>query len=208
MTYMIRNFYLGSLLLFLQSCSYFNFYQETASLIVSTVKPINTEVTNKFYDDFDYSFAKLRIGRSGSLIVVLLSYEDGVYEWVSSDNIILKTNRFGKIISTRGLNSDIFIKKLENKVLDTEENFAYYLDYTNPDLISAFTESKIKDLGYQEFSYLSDTLNVRKFREDVSISKIFWSNSNTYFFYEDRPLYTEQKIHPNIPEIRLTFYLK
>ena len=32
--------------------------------------------------------------------------------------------------------------------------------------------------------------------------------SNTYFFYEDRPLYTEQKIHPNIPEIRLTFYLK
>lgn len=193
-------------ILFLQSCSYFSFYRETAQLIASTVSPDSFEVTKTFYDNFDYSFAKLRIGRSDDLIIVLANYENGLYEWVSSDKVRIITNKFGKIVNTFGLDSDLDIKNYYiNKF---SGNYIFNTSFTSPELNYARTYAEIKLSNRTNFDYLSEEKYIEIFEESISIPSIFWKAKNYYYFDDGRPLFTRQNIHPNIPQIEIEFYIK
>ena len=57
----------------------------------------NYAITREFYEQQEYSFIKVRIGRFEPLIMVLAYVNYGVYEWVGADNSKIYTYK-GKII--------------------------------------------------------------------------------------------------------------
>ena len=58
-------------------------------------KDIN--ISEEFYDQQEYSFAKIKVGRSSPVILSLAFIKDGIYEWVSADEERIYTLN-GKII--------------------------------------------------------------------------------------------------------------
>ena len=101
---MNRNF-LYTLLIVLSSCSVLHDnsgYSEIFGTLKNYALGSNINITEQFIEDFPYSFAIVQIGRSPEIRMVLLSAENNIYEWVSSDKIRIFTKR-GKIIKTIGI---------------------------------------------------------------------------------------------------------
>ena len=86
------------------SCSTFSLSQYTNiySVAKDTVFDANVlEVSAQEYDAFNYSFAKVKIGRSGIAIMTLAGIENDIFTWISSSGEKLQTVN-GKIIKISG----------------------------------------------------------------------------------------------------------
>ena len=75
----------------------------------------NYPITRELYEQQEYSFIKVRIGRFEPLIMVLAYADNGVYEWVGADNSKIYTYK-GKIIELNGFENDIKIQFPRSKI--------------------------------------------------------------------------------------------
>ena len=202
---MIKRFTL--LILLLQSCAVVD-YKDVPALARSILFGApDQEVTDSFYENMPYSFAKIRIGRSRIGFMVLLSIENDIYEWIGSyDERIL--TKHGKIISTSGLDYNInFINSGDSNVNCDNCSATYQIQLDNPEalLIQKVTNSFVKN---EEISLMNQK-SVASYVEKFETIKLRWKGENFYWFNNNgQPIKSVQEIHPTLGKIEITFFYK
>lgn len=170
------------------------------------------EITNEIYQLEEYSFIKVRIGRSSPVIMVLAYINDGIFEWVGSDYSRIYTYN-GKIIELNGFKNDIKIQHPQSKIfnLSSSSGNNYAVDFYNPQLLSL----NVNGENSQEMNdkhLLKRLDNEEKFLEIVEITNaplIKWKAKNYYYFDSSGTIFkTIQDVHPRMPPIDIEFYIK
>ena len=172
------------------------------------------DINQERYDEYEYSFAKIKFNRGPHSIVILAFVEDGIYEWVGKDNVKIFT-KDGRVIKTSGLNTDFEIRSpqnipeiasistpSENKISrflsavdlrslffsdkDTEEVQEYFelIDLYQPDLINAILRTRYS-ARTENIERFGELVNVQEIEQIASIDSIAWSERN-YFYADDK----------------------
>lgn len=192
----MNKIFLYSILIFLNSCSILQIntgYSELFGTIKNYAFNSDVKLTEQFIKDFPYSFAMVKIGRSPSIRMVLLSVDNDIYEWVSSDKIKIFTKR-GKIVKTIGLEFDIeFYDFTSTKEIYFPQTFI--VDFYNPKLYGI----KVKS----DFEIIQNQI-----KESSSYIQIDWNIINLYMLMDGKVSESIQRIHPHFPEIRMQFFIK
>jgi len=215
MIYMIKRSAKYILIFLLSSCSIDLFEQFSYRDIFLFYKgyisgfPSDT-ISKEVFDKYEYSFANVKIGRGAASTVVLAYIKDGVYEWRSNDGIKIYTYN-GMIIETAGFVSDF--KTDAFNILDASSQgtkFITHMAFKNPDLYRSKIENKI--FKHKTHTALIDRLggeiNAEILTHSFSLPIIKWKATNQYYTYEGKVIRSEQYIHPNMPSVRMDFYLK
>ena len=210
MIYMTKKFFISSLILLLSSCTtfsasqYLELYKASKNIFLSNT----TEITQDYYDTFNYSFAQVKIGRGPSAILSLVSIDNGYYEWVSSENIKIITLS-GRIVRTIGLPHDAYRSSALLNNCCTDLSSIEPIRLYSPDL---FGNSLVTNLEIEKnipLSYLEESIQTKLIKESYSLSEINWKGTNLYYFDDSfRPILTLQKIHPYLDEITMQFFYK
>ena len=197
MIFMIRIFII-SLCLIISNCAYISYNQviplaRNAILGVEKIK-----VDDNLIESIDYSFARVNLGRSASVIMILEKIDSqNNYHWISSDSEKLITSN-GKIIKTRDL---IYNFEVINQSFSLEESRGNYdVMLYNP---QAFIEQEflIQDKGQAG--------NLRKYQETIINVPLKTTWKNIYKVnHLNFVTYTKQKIHPNLPMIEMDIFYK
>ena len=205
---------LKSLLLvpLMTSCVNFSSYQE---LFV----PINDLIignkqlsfSDSFYQNQDYSFASFQMGRSEPIMLVLWKVSDYKHYWVDSQENVIVTMK-GKIIQTIGLNHDLSHQAFNPPTYPLESSIKTVglLNFYSPEALGISFNNVIEIHQVQTIDYLSKDIKTNIYRETVDISNVRFKSIN-YYYYSNILGYvvkSTQKIHPFLPEIKMTFYYK
>ena len=171
----------------------------------------NYNITQEYFDAQEYSFLKLRIGRSSPIIMVLAYVNDGIYEWVSADNKKLYTYS-GKVIESRGFMNDFKIQypqsKIKNFLSTLEMNYA--VDFFQPQLFNLNVNTIIvQNTKSSSYMRLNHNELFKGYREDISAPLIGWKAKNYYYYDSEGKIFkTIQNIHPRIPTLDIEYYIK
>ena len=179
------------------SCSFIS-YTEILPVIRSVVIGAeDIEINQSYIDSKEYSFAKIKIGRSSIAILSLAYIKDGVFEWVSSSNERIFTFN-GKIIKTIGLPHNIDILDTYARQGFSSQTVLVALDNPNATVSQS--------LAYQSTVIEGQVI----VEEQVIFNELNLDVTNTYIIDESngRPVSSIQKVHPYLPVISLDFYYK
>jgi hypothetical protein len=171
----------------------------------------NYHITQEDFDNQEYSFLKVRIGRSAAVTMVLAYANDGIYEWVGADNKKLYTFK-GKVIESSGFTNDIKIQYPKSKIKDffnvLEMNYA--VDFFQPQLLNLNVNTMIsQDTKSSSFVRLNNKELFQGYKEIISSPLIGWRASNYYYYDSEGKIFkTIQEIHPRIPPLEIEFYIK
>lgn len=191
---MIKRAQLLILLISLSGCSTVSDLATGYTEIFGNIKNFafkeSLDISQEEIDSFPYSFAMARFGRASFSRIVLASYQNGVFEWVSADGTSLYTLD-GKIIKTIGLSNDVHIA-------------GYIPGCKSQDYIVNFIEPKLFNINLEsKFTIDNDICE-----EVVSYIDINWKTNNQYIYQDKRVTYSNQRIHPFLPELEIYFYIK
>ena len=167
------------------------------------------EITQQIFDEYEYSFIKVRFGKGPHSIMVLAYVEDDVFEWVGEDDSRLFT-RNGRIVKTIGLDHNFEIINPRMNIIDDDTIQYESLNLYNPDLYLATNKSSITSTSARVVYRLGDKLEALKVSEKNVVSSIAWRYKNIYFTSLDsKEVYqSEQHIHPRLPALKIEFYYK
>ena len=192
------------LVLFCTSCAsfdrtYIEYGSTVYSVIVGNNHPTQTQAE---YNGNSYSYAMFQFGRQESAKFVLAYVNNGIYTWVGADMTKIHTDKYGKIVKTEGLDHDMELLNYDKK-----EKYAYVNLY-DPDLLQIeyfFNSTQPKNI---ERTHLENKIISKFEKEKIKVEQIYWSKVNKYYFYNNRPIYSEQYIHPKLPILKISFYFK
>ena len=167
------------------------------------------EIDEDYFKDQKFDSIKVRFGSSRSIIMVLLSSNNGIKEWISSDKIKIYTFN-GKIVKTIGLPNDIELSAFQdmysfNESLSTD---SYTVDFYEPILLSQLAKSEMKSKGAKKIKNVvkgRDQINASYYEEKVYIEGFNWSSKNQFFLLEGNVVMSKQKIHPFLKEISIEY---
>ena len=168
------------------------------------------EISKDVFDKYEYSFANVKIGRGPASTLVLAYIKNGVYEWRSNDGIKIFTFN-GMIIQTIGLESDL--KATHINILDESlegDKHINFIAFKNPDLYRSPVYNKIfKHKSHTtDLKRLGGNINAEIIEHSFNMPIIKWKGNNKYYLYDNSIIRSEQYIHPNIPIVKMDFYLK
>ena len=194
---MIKIFVL-SFCLFVSNCAYISYNQviplaRNAILGVEKIK-----VDENLIESIEYSFARVNLGRSASVIMILEKIDlNNHYHWISSDSEKLITSD-GKIIKTRDL---IYNFEAINYSFNLENSAGYYdVMFYDP---KAFIEQRF------EIKEQESEGNLKMYTETIFNIPLKTSWKNIYKVNDlNFVIYSKQRIHPNLPEIEMDIYYK
>lgn len=197
MIFMIKIFII-SLCLFVSNCAYISYNQviplaRNAILGVEKIK-----VDENLIESTEYSFARVNLGRSASVIMILEKIDsNNNYHWISSDSEKLITSN-GKIIKTRDL---IYNFEAINYSFNLENSDGYYdVMFYDP---KAFIEQRF------EIKEQESEGNLKMYTETIFNTPLKTSWKNIYKVNDlNFVIYSKQRIHPNLPEIEMDIYYK
>ena len=187
-----------SLCLFVSNCAYISYNQviplaRNAILGVEKIK-----VDENLIESTEYSFARVNLGRSASVIMILEKIDsNNNYHWISSDSEKLITSN-GKIIKTRDL---IYNFEAINYSFNLENSDGYYdVMFYDP---KAFIEQRF------EIKEEESEGNLKMYTETIFNIPLKTSWKNIYKVNDlNFVIYSKQRIHPNLPEIEMDIYYK
>ena len=187
-----------SLCLFVSNCAYISYNQviplaRNAILGVEKIK-----VDENLIESTEYSFARVNLGRSASVIMILEKIDsNNNYHWISSDSEKLITSN-GKIIKTRDL---IYNFEAINYSFNLENSDGYYdVMFYDP---KAFIEQRF------EIKEQESEGNLKIYTETIFNIPLKTSWKNIYKVNDlNFVIYSKQRIHPNLPEIEMDIYYK
>ena len=202
-------------LLVLSSCSSLpslDYFEAAKSSVNYVTGRNNFEITRENYNTEEFSFIKMRIGRSTPVIMVLAYVDDGIFEWVGSDNSRIYTYK-GKIIELDGFKNDIKIQHPKSKIssfLRSKVN-NYAIDFYRPSLLSLNVNTKIIKDKKKKYTLkrLDNEDQFIEIEEIINAPLIRWNARNYYYFDSKGAIFkTIQHTHPRMPEIDIEFYIK
>lgn len=202
---MIKILITSIFLLMASSCSVTS-YSELAPLIkTAVVGTPDIEVSDEYINNKQYSFARMRLGRASTAILILSRIENNVFVWVSGDSEKIYTFN-GRVIKTEGLvhNFESYDYHLFNpKPLSHSGLSSYQIDlfFKNPD---AFVSQDIV-LNINKSS--DDILHIF---ESIKTNGFKWNVTNEYSLNNvtGLPIKAVQFIHPHLPKIEIDYYFK
>ena len=158
------------------------------------------EITDEYIASREYSFMKVKIGRSSIAIFVLLKIdEDNNFHWVNADQETIVTNQ-GKIIEIFGLLKGNFkyssIDKRAFPDWDDQASLIYLAEFVDPRAFFTF-ESLIEN------QYSNSTI-----LEHVNVKSLKWEFTNRYEYKKGLAYYSEQRVHPHLPKLTINYYYK
>jgi len=146
------------------------------------------------------SIARINIGRSESYLLTLQRINAGYYYWRSSslEGVTIITNRFGKILSTHNLKSNISVIKDNFSI--TDKSTLYNVMLLDPTAV-------IEQEALITSSYSSDNNLILK---ELIYNKVIKSSWENVYIIDNNnlPIKTTQKIHPNLGKIEMDFFFK
>tara|TARA_Y100000766_G_C18394951_1_gene359992 strand:- start:37 stop:540 length:504 start_codon:yes stop_codon:yes gene_type:complete len=159
-------------------------------------------ISEDFINQREFSFAKIKIGRSSPVILSLESINEDLYEWVSADQERIYTFN-GKIVRTEGLiyntnHLNISIPPDYNDLPLTQFNL---IMLSNPDAM-------IKQQS-ELYLHSSSKTSITVF-EEIETSQYEWNFTNEYVVDKKSMLVTKsvQKIHPKLSTFNIEFFYK
>lgn len=170
------------------------------------------KITNENFINQEYSFIKVKLGRSTPILMILAYENNGVFEWVDAESRKIYTYN-GKIIELNGFRNDLKIQhpnsKISNFYASTSINYA--VDFYYPTLLSLNINSKISSNQSKKFKLI----RLDKEEEFTKVEEVFdaplinWSEKNIYYFDKESQIFkTQQYVHPRMPEITIEYYVK
>ena len=166
------------------------------------------EVTEEIFNEYENSFIKVRFGR-GPHAILILAYEDNnVYEWVGADNVKIYTLN-GRVVKTVGLKSNIEILRPSDNIF-LKSHVYETLNLFNPDLFSTNIRRSMNAPKTSSIKKLGQKIQVNRIQENFDLALIGWSGVNLY--YQNATTgqieYSEQRIHPMLPIVKIEYYFK
>ena len=158
----------------------------------------NQEITNAGYNQSEFSFMTLKIGRNAKVKLILNSVEQGVYEWVSSDlNTIYTYN--GLIVKSSGLPHNIALRNYQTFSPNTS---------TQPLLVGVIANfNLIGSSGLIEGNNIYKNLDAFTFSREVR--SIGWKSNDVYWVNDNNlVVYALQEVHPYMPPIEIEYFYK
>ena len=203
--------YICVIFLFVQSCAYIDYSNLPSAVNKLFVGVKDFKISQEYYETRKFSFAKVRVGRSGASIFVLSEIRpNSKYVWISEDNERLITKN-GKIIALYS-DPEFSFNLLEELAFNYSENLSaltYLIKFHHPEAF--FEQTSSLDLYKEnvELYRLGETVYVNQFNERVTTNKLRWNFINTYQLNNRGVvLQSEQYIHPNLPKISIEYYFK
>ena len=206
---MNKKLLLSSILL-LNSCAFLE-YKDTLDTIKSlTLGAQDIKIDSDFLESRQYSFIKVKIGRSLLAIMSLSRIEGDTFTWVGQNNEIIQT-KYGRIISTIGLSHDIdILNRSEINPLSDDLNDLLVL-LENPRAIVELKRSRTIEKNVMltlDNDYAAD-----KYEVSFQARSFSWTGTNTYWFDQRSdlpflPLKSITTIHPRLPIFEIDFYYK
>lgn len=191
------------ILLLCTSCNYIS-YSQIAPMVKTAILGVDDIVIDEEYiNNKEYSFAKVKIGKSGIAIMTLSQINDGIYSWISSSGEKLNTFN-GKVVSISGSLFDMKIYNYSNFALDN--NFAVSL---NAQMILESPKAFIDHFSSTKFITLTDEGLI--YYEEAIVTKGFkWNFTNSYWVdpVTKRVTRTLQYVHPKQPQLEISFFYK
>lgn len=195
--------------LFLSSCNALNIisYSQVLPLIkTATVGVPDIPITPDFIEERNYSFAKVKVGKSAVAILVLVKITDDVYEWVAGSGEKIYTFN-GKIIKTENTLYDIQVYNFRGFFLpkvgmESSLNFDVFLN--NPDAFIALSGSLSGSASNDAESKAPLVVT-----EELEASGFRWRPINIYYANQsNQVIKTIQYVHPKMPKYEISFYYK
>ena len=190
----------------LSSCNYIAYNQAIPLLKNAIVGVKDINIDDDYINNKQYSFMKIKIGRSAVSILSLASIDaDGLYKWVNSSGESIYTFN-GKIIKTSNIVYDLnlfnysdFSLSLKTPLLLT----SYDAFLSNP---KGFVTQKVSI----ESNNLIDKDGYIIFTEKIISQGFKWKFTNKYYLDAEskRVVKSKQFIHPKYPEIEIYYYYK
>lgn len=204
MIYMINKLFINlCILLLCTSCNSIS-YSQIFPMVKTAVFGVDDILVNdEFIKNKEYSFAKVKIGKSGIAIMTLSEINDGIYTWISSSGEKLNTFN-GKVISISGSLFDMKIYNHLNFSLDY--NHTTYLDsqmllYSPKASIGHSSASKFIAMNEDDLMYYEESVTTKGFK---------WKFTNRYWVDPEtrRVMRTIQQVHPKQDQLDISFYYK
>ena len=205
------NKYIIIVFIFLSSCAAV-YNNSSFNLMEGYIFGFKDEVTKNFFEESQYSFARLRFGRGPASILILSSVDQSNFEWISSDGIKIYTNN-GLIYKTIGLPSDVIYQKIitdNSKSVTSEILSESYTSFIEADLHMAVTKKKIYiDTNQCDYKRFHLKVKCKIIFHDILIPEINFKALNRYYMNDEwNVMASYQKIHPHIPEIYIEYFYK
>lgn len=184
-------------------------YQLLYDLTKSNLLGVDDIIINQeFIQARNYSFIKVRIGKSEVFVMTLLSVNENVFEWVGLNGLRIKT-KYGRVIETYGL-------KHNYEAID-KSNFVDYRDVNDMSILvkldspeAVFNLAMSYEKSFDEV-YSDNQLAAIKLKESFKSTSAFrWGGENEYWYDPNSrlPLKTIHHIHPYIEPLDIEFYYK
>lgn len=202
---MIKPVKIFSILLFFSSCSAVSYSELGALVKTAVLGSPDIEISQDYVADKEYSFARMRLGRSATAILTLSRIENDIFIWVSGNNEKIYTYN-GKVIKIDGLihNFESYNYKLfDLQSLLNKEIHSYEMDifFTNPDAFVSQAVSLEIQRPNNGTLHIIENVNTNGFRWKVTNE--YWIDSNSRL-----PVKSHQHIHPRLPKIEIDYYFK
>lgn len=192
------------------SCVAFNDYKELLRpVIASFSKNEHFKASKTFYDNQPFSFISAQYGNNPSAILVLWKIENNSFYWVGKNNELLVTQN-GKVTYTNAFESNfrVYGDGIGPDYTTVNKTQRGVIDLFQPDLSGvSFTSTYTNEID-EDFELFGENLKVVKIDELFKIDIINFSRKNTYLFLRDKPIYSEQSLHPYLSPLKINFYYK
>ena len=206
---MIR--FLSVTLLFLQSCTHIDYSNLPSVINKLVVGAKDIEITKEYFNNSQYSFVKVRVGRKGTSIFVLSKIKPNKeYIWISADNerLITKSGKIIALYSDPEFSFNLLQEPSINNLASLSQlDFLVY--FHEPEAIfkqeSSFEVSK----NATEIKYLDEVYSVNQIFEFAEIKKLNWRFTNSYWIKGNGQIIkAEEYIHPSLPKISTEYFFK
>ncbi|MEK9779581.1 MAG: YjbF family lipoprotein [Gammaproteobacteria bacterium] len=156
------------------------------------------------YSVYKSSYVKVKLGSRVATLILKESSDNNHLEWLGNDNVKIVTSKNGAILQTIGLDHNISITPGN---IDEKGNLSImYCDFYDPNFFHVQGILKKSSNSKDKITYLEEQLDTDKIENTFFYREINWTASNVTHFFNKKPIYTEQKIHPNLSKIEMYFY--
>lgn len=209
--YMIR--LITIIFIFLTSCAHIQ-YENLPMVAKELVLGVDDiKVTQDFFDSFEYSFAKVKIGRYGVAIFVLSEINDkGEFLWISSTNerMYTKNGKIFKLYSDSEYSFTLLESPDTNFLTQDNMKVEYFIEFHNPHAVfkqeALFKKYRSKEDIFYLGKYIPRPIEVSEY---IKTFKFRWAFSNKYWFdNKNNVIRSKQYIHPNLGQIDIEYYYK
>lgn len=180
-------------------------YQEVYAETKSILKNISFSGSSREeHSVYNSPYVKVKLGSRVATLILKESSDNNYLEWLGNDNVKIVTSKNGTILQTIGLDHNISITP--GNINENGNLSIIYCDFYDPNFVHVQGILKKSSNSIDKITYLEEKIGTVKFENTFFYREINWTASTVTHFFNKKPIYTEQKIHPNLSKIEMYFY--